>query len=428
MAQRLRYLWISWPALWCLGIEQFAVPLYIVMEFWLLCITNKGRIKIPTVGKISIVLIFVWLLPIAWVNNFGLYFKSLITIVAQAMFIIVFHNRLNAPEDWWLIVRSFKVLAIYLGLGSIVFTSGLWDGEFVTVLGRFIPQSLADSNFFESIKYHSFGAVDVEDVLGGKRVTSFALAYSSLSMVCLILSPYMLFLTKIGSIAERCYGWACFILIVLTLFFTDSRLAILAFVVSISIYFMYQWWYSTVRNEHILGRVIIFFGCIAGLLILMIFVNYVIDALNNIFIASRASSAVTRLRIYEETLKNLPEHWIVGWGVSQPIAGTSKLYSMGTHSSILAMLFQHGIVGIAVYLGLWFKIWRTTLLVRRGIPAKFRNALGATFVAAILGFNIREVADVWWWDQLLCLVVWTTWGLIITAKRFENQRVGFWRL
>ena len=33
----------------------------------------------------------------------------------------------------------------------------------------------------------------------------------------------------------------------------------------------------------------------------------------------------------------------------------------------------------------------------------------------MLAFNVRETVDNWWWDQLVTVVVWCFWGLVLSA-------------
>jgi O-antigen ligase len=136
----------------------------------------------------------------------------------------------------------------------------------------------------------------------------------------------------------------------------------------------------------------------------------------------RPGSSMTRLRIYEATFRMYPEHPIAGWGTQTRIPGLDSIYSAGTHSSILGMLFRHGVVGLVLYIGLWASIWRR-VAVGAAAPAGFPRAryFWVMITVALLTFNMREVIDEWWWDQVVCMTLWTVWGLAITAQRIARR-------
>ncbi len=82
------------------------------------------------------------------------------------------------------------------------------------------------------------------------------------------------------------------------------------------------------------------------------------------------------------------------------------------------MHFQPGIIGLIFYLGLWLSVW---LFVWRGLRQRRGGRAAVLFwmatAMAFFAFNIREVADAWWWDQSLLFVIWLLWGLALTAPR-----------
>jgi O-antigen ligase len=158
-------------------------------------------------------------------------------------------------------------------------------------------------------------------------------------------------------------------------------------------------------------------GCVSLVVVVAVIgLDRIVQAVREFFLSWRPGSWWVRLRIYEATFEMLPEHPIAGWGVQQRLPGTRSSFSAGSHSSVLGMLFLHGIVGLVLYVGLWVSIWRETL---RGLRARLatRELRGFWIAAAIalLCFNIRELADTWWWDQSITMTIWALWGLIIAA-------------
>ena len=112
----------------------------------------------------------------------------------------------------------------------------------------------------------------------------------------------------------------------------------------------------------------------------------------------------------------LPKHPIAGWGVTQRIAGLPSDYSAGSHSSILGMLFQHGIIGVSLYAAFWVSIWRDIV---KGLSTRKASSSWFSFwlmaAVAMASFNLRALADKWWWDQVLTMTLWSLWGLILVG-------------
>ena len=132
-----------------------------------------------------------------------------------------------------------------------------------------------------------------------------------------------------------------------------------------------------------------------------------------------------RFNIYIVSLRLLPEHPIAGWGVPVRIPGAATTYSAGTHSSILGMLFTHGIIGLLLYLAIWFSVWQAVVKgLRERQRGRERRLFWIAMAVAFLSFNIREIADSWWWDQSLTFVIWLMWGLSLTASRFGPDQPG----
>ena len=82
------------------------------------------------------------------------------------------------------------------------------------------------------------------------------------------------------------------------------------------------------------------------------------------------------------------------------------------------MLFQHGIVGFALYLFLLVSLWISLLSGMKQITKSYE--LGSfSVVSAIMlsSFHLREIFDIWWWDSMLAIMVWLIWGAILIAPR-----------
>jgi O-antigen ligase len=251
-----------------------------------------------------------------------------------------------------------------------------------------------------------------------QRVSSFALQFSGLSMVTLLLIPF---------IAWRLYQarrWARYgegvvlVGLLLCLIYTESRIAYLAFAVGFTIFVVMTVGLFRPANRFLLVALV------ALAIILVVGAGYLdfsefARALRAATLEWRPGSWLTRFRVYQETLRLLPEHPVAGWGIPVQIPGMQSVYSAGTHSSYLGMLFQHGMIGLVLYLGLWISIWQRILKgLREGAIPLSSRLFWAMAAVSMLSFNIREAADTWWWDQLLTMTAWTMWGLILAVPKF----------
>jgi len=212
---------LLWPVWWLLGVEQLILPFFITWE--LFRYLWQARLRLLATW---------WIVPILWVesDHLDIFLKETATAWSQAFFLFVFWNAIRTRKAWNRVLRAVEVLALYIAIGGLVFLSGIWRGDLLSVVGRLLPGGLAESSaFFDSISYRSFGAIIVESSVLARRVSSFALNYSGLSMICLLLIPIIAwrFLTTRG-VARWMSGFVVAVL-ALCLIFTGSRIAYFAF-------------------------------------------------------------------------------------------------------------------------------------------------------------------------------------------------------
>jgi O-antigen ligase len=420
---------LLWPVWWLIGVEQLLLPFFIAWEWLRYLWQSRLRFRLNSAIVWVALLAAWWIVPVIWVepDHLDIFLKETATSWSQLLFLFVFWNAIRTRKDWNRALRALDVLAFYLAIGGLVFLAGIWRGDLLSVVGRLLPGGLAESSsFFDSISFRSFGAVIVESAVLARRVSSIALSYSSLSMLCLLLIPIVAwrFMTTRG-VARWTNGFVVAAL-TLCLIFTGSRIAYLAFAAEIGLFLVLRLDMLRWRNKLLSAA----FACLlAATIIGVVYLafSFISDAIGAVFIELRPGSWLVRFSIYRETLRLLWEHPIAGWGAPVQIDNMATVYSAGTHSSYLGMLFQHGIVGLLLYLALWLSLWWVVIRELRqpaqGISVRiFWIAAAAAFFA----FNIREVADSWWWDQLLTFTLWLIWGLVLTApvvfRQGDNKR------
>lgn len=419
-ADDLYYYLVLWPVWWLLGVEQILLPFFLTWEFLRGLFQQQAQFTMNRSALWALLLAAWAIVPIYHVDAFylDLFVKEVATLVSQFFLLFLFWNQVRSADQWWRVSRGLEILALYVALGSLVFLSGLWQGDFLSLVGRLLPSGLVEtSSFFESIAIRSFGATDLASGVLEARVSSLSLKYSGLSMISLLLIPYTVWRLGVSRGFWRWVNVVTLVGLLASLLFAESRVAYAAFLAGLALYVTLRsgLWRGDNKPFSLAA------GLVAGAaMLLAVYLAYstIVEIFQLIVFDWRPGSFFVRFRIYEETLRLLPEHWLAGWGTSIRIPNAPNNYSAGTHSSWLGMLFQHGIVGLLLYLLLWLSIWRATFRgLRRPGQTKHEYAFWAATAAGFLAFMIRETFDSWWWDQLTTIVVWTMWGLVITASR-----------
>jgi hypothetical protein len=246
---------------------------------------------------------------------------------------------------------------------------------------------------------------------------AFSLSFSALSMVCLLLIPIAYWRFQVSRGLTRLLFGGVAAGLVLCLFFTESRISYAAFLAAIGLYVILRLGLLRGTNRP-LTVALALAGMALALLVGYVLVETIIQSIQTAFIDLRPGSWVLRLNIYLVTLQLLPEHIIAGWGVPVRLPGLPSDFSAGTHSNYLGVLFQHGIIGLILYISIWVSVWQSVI---RGLSRHdYSREMALFWVAAataFFAFNIREIADSWLFDQSLTFVVWLLWGVVFTAAR-----------
>jgi len=227
--------------------------------------------------------------------------------------------------------------------------------------------------------------------MDGYRLSGPFVSYSSMSMAVLLLVP-MAYVYFRNSFSIKFISISA---LMLMLVLTESRLAIAAFLVAIFlfIYFVSLSRFSIGRFWMVFGVVVLVAGSIYSDLY-----NYVYDMIFGV----RSTSVGTRGKIYYESIIAISEYPFVGWGNSNPLDMSSQRFSAGTHSSYIAMAYQHGLIALGVYVIFWVGLLYSC--VKRFFTYSSASLYSVVMSAGMVAFFIREAFDIWWWDQILLFI------------------------
>ncbi len=374
-ADDLYYYLLLWPVWWAMGIEQLLLPFFLGWEFVRSLVQQRAQFTLNRTALWALLLAVWSVVPIYALDTeyLDLFVKEIATMLSQFFILFLFWNQVRTAREWWRISRAVELLALYVSLGSLIFLTGLWQGEFVSGVGRLLPAGLAESSsFFESIAVRAFGGTDPGSGVLVARVSSFSLKFSGLSMISLLLIPFTVWRIEANRGWWRLISVVTLIGLFASLLYAESRVAYAAFLAGLALY-------VTLRSGLMRGHNKAFSiaaGVVAvAALLVFVYIAYstVVEAVQLVVFDWRPGSWFVRFRIYEETLRLLPEHWLAGWGTSIRIPNAPSNYSAGTHSSYLGMLFQHGVVGLGLYLLIWLSVWRATW---RGMQQPNKSQIG----------------------------------------------------
>lgn len=386
------FFFISYPFLWVLGIDQLFVSFFILI-ISALAPKNALLIKKNTFVVTFLIISTTSFLAIPYIENWGLWLKGTVTFFSLVIYynlLISIKSRAKLLEN---ISNSLFYCSIFVALSVFLFTI-FGEMRFETVLAPIFPSG---SYFFDSMKVHSLGATFSEFSTTEKlRFSGPFVSYSSMSMATLLLIPSCLIYKGPLKLLKAPVS----LLLVIGLFSTESRLAIIAFLVFFVIVLYKQKSFFSKKIDNVLKLIYITIG-ITLFAVLFMYIEIIYFKFYDLFFGERAASAFTRMKIYSASLEGFFDKPFTGWGHSRPLDMSSKRFSAGTHSSYVALGYQNGAFALLAYIIFISLAVKKIFIVLR---SKIRGAASVIMAAGLLSFLIREAADIWWWDSLLLII------------------------
>jgi hypothetical protein len=419
------WLWLAllacWPLWWLLGVEQF-IPLLLVglaavFEFWI----RKGHIQWNWTLALAGAIVVWWTIPILWVSADDrlLLLRGSAVMLGQfcALLVVLHATRIEDYRRFF----SFGIscLASYQAISGLVFICGIWRGGFLTGLGRLIPIGwIKASEFWKSVGVHYLGRMNTGNYLLPFRVNGLAMGYGESSFLAMLLIPFVALKNYLSKAASKLYWLLILSGLLAGLVFTEARTAFLGIGVAL-LFFISLALVPFSHSQKVRFWIYIGILLFVGISALVIMATHW-QLLWEIFVIQwRGNSLDVRAKIYLATTDLLRNNWIIGYGTSMELPQMASKYSAGTHSSPLSVLFQHGIVGLVLYAGLWASIW---LYVLKGWRSGANRLFWIGISCGLIAFHVRELTADWWWDLSVTSTVWTIWGLIILMSRSESSR------
>jgi putative inorganic carbon (HCO3(-)) transporter len=139
------------------------------------------------------------------------------------------------------------------------------------------------------------------------------------------------------------------------------------------------------------------------------------------------SSNAYRLDTWNSTLSLVREYWLTGVGLGrQAFARVYGSHMINTnfvphsHNLYLQLISEFGILGLTVFLWLFWRLFRLGCRLRVSGNA-FIRSLNAGVMAAMAGFLAHSLIDYFLWYYKLGILIWLLVGIMLVLERLENR-------
>jgi len=414
------------PVWWFLGLEQFIWPLLFFPMLVLLLFSRarEGRgILLPAPAKWGLLFLALQLLSslfiverswyLVFVRNFALWLGGV------SLFILTVNLFSFGSNDWFRLIRTVSLVTLFSCIASYLSVLKILDVKFVSPLVKVLPSVVVDSEFAQAILNKSWAALEATNIFGiwFDRPRSFFTYPNPFAGYLVLALPLLVYYASQQTGRLRRFLWFAFVALAgSTLIVTTSRAGIISCLGSII--FIRQ-------RLKARWRFLVYVALVCALLIGVGFaLEYALTPESLLkwgesFVTARGQSHLTRMTIYQATFKSWLERPLLGWGTQRTptVAGLSSNYPpLGSHSTYVAILYRHGLVGFAVFV--WMILMVIGRLYRRGIS---RPAQEFIYFArwAIIGNLLHVILLEVDLDATLLATMWLVWGLAFIATRPE---------
>src|SRR5690606_34270315 len=193
-------------------------------------------------------------------------------------------------------------------------------------------------------------------------------------------------------------------LLAVNLLFTTGRGAILSFVGAIAVFFV------SGRRRLVQVLAVATLTTAVAIGALLVPQERLAETFSSAALARGSGSYQSRMTIYRYTLLGIGERPLLGWGTERDITDIDGFpLPAGSHSGWLSVPYRHGLIGLAIYVGMLVLAWRNTAPRRSGQPwlERLRTHLRWGLLAG-LGVSAVTVLNI---DSTTFLIFWVLIGL-----------------
>ncbi len=411
-------LFLALPALWVLGLEQLA-PFFVLALAFLKLVLTRPKLRVPLLARI-------WLLFVAWqiisatsidrASNWFVFGKDFASYLASLFVYLIVVNEVKTQRQFMRLLWALVLAGLAFSTIGAVFALGLLPDTFSSLMAPVVPGFLRGSTFVqENILLREIGRSGARfGPLVYRRVSSIFLFPGAAAIALMVVIPLQVYMLTVTRKLQRLVVLLALGLALVNFVLAASRATWVTLPAAALIFAAWRWQ----KGRH-LPRLLVP-GLVALVLAMLLATavvtsDYLLGAAQNLFVDVRSESLIDRLDVYYATFDSLAEHPIIGWGTPRAIPYV-LLAPAGTHGEYIHALYSNGIVGLALYLGVYAVLWIYLLrLLLRPIPPDGRVPI-FPYVAAtiVLANNLNGLVHGLYFDFVPVLFFWTVIGLVFT--------------
>lgn len=335
---------------------------------------------------------------ILWIEDYFLYYRSLIVITTYLLQVIVWINILDSTKNIYKMIKILSILFIFVNLIS-------W---FEIFSGTYLFSSSENIPLYRLKKYPLFSFYNVNDLATFLNIGFIIFAYNILYW------------------SKGLYKKIQFVFLVSTvilIILTESRANLLGTIVSITMIFYLN--IGTKRLKKYKNFVIV--GTALGLFsFIIIFINtQTFSELFNKLVTQQEGSDQLRMNLIKNGLLYLREHKYMGTGAGnlEFFFNNKQYFWIGTirfiHNWWLEILVTYGVIVFVLYVWIFYRmISNAVIVIRRGITTQ--STLSKFLLTLIVCFIIISFSS-----SSLLLIKWMFWfhGIILAIDRYTRREL-----
>lgn len=415
------------PIWWILGVTQFLGPVLMIFLFIKLLLRHsrlKTPLRIPYLLTSGFILLMISMLLSGlhiresyWIPVF---FRNFILYVsAFCLFLIVF-NSCRTKENTSRLIMGLTILSLAASVVGIMVLTGILPLQITATapVSRLLPDSIAQSGFFEKVIHPDFG--DYKNILGWKlkRLSSIFISPNSLAAFLIMVLPLQFFLWKYSTPRQRILLSASIPLGFVCLISTFSRGAAAALPMG----FLFFLFLKFKGKQSLRKKMTV---AIAGGLFVLAILGTLISG-SRFVTDIKPQSDVTRMLILQKSIESLRESPVFGWGTQrnmQVVDLDPEIKPLGSHSTYLAYLYRYGLSGLLIFTFLYAVVFIQAVRwpARRGL-SPYQTDLGLFAGWAFVNNAIQSLVTVMDYDVSILFLIWLIWGLLITIGSTADNR------
>lgn len=415
----------------------------------------RGRgITLPSPAKWAFMFIMMQVPSILFVaeSRWYLVFVRSFSLWLGGFFLFILATNLVFFESrtFFFFLKAILFTALLACIVALLAVSGFLSPSFTAPVAKVLPAVIVNSEFAYAILHKSWVGEGAARIFGLSfiRPRSFFLYANTFAGFLVLIVPLAFYLySKQRRIVTRWLMLAVASFIVISLLLTTSRAGIASLLIG-----------AVVALRHRLPtrvKVLLTILFVLALTLGILLTNSDFSSIARNFtelieglVTARGRSHITRLTIYTGTLKSWQDNPLFGWGTQRnaSVAGLpASLPPLGSHSTFLAILYRHGLLGLVAYLLLIISVFRRLwskgssiinfALFTGKTRAKMRSYFWTTpknlaeenrefllfakwSVVSNLAHSILLEVDL---DATLLMTMWLVWALVVVATRPKLQ-------